>query len=109
MDPHTQVFCCIITEERIIAHSNSLCVLTPVLEALLSLVYPLKWVGTYIPFLPSHIDLDTVADSPCPVLAGTSSLHGANLSQIEGVRTKGCCVQHYAGCEGARYSIHAAG
>lgn len=43
---------CLLLEQRVLLHSNDQETLTPVCEALKSLMFPFTWEHVYIPFLP---------------------------------------------------------
>ena len=58
-------------EGRVVLCSRYYALLTPVAEALLSLLYPLVWEGIYVPVLPS--DMVDVLDAPIPFLVGMDS------------------------------------
>lgn len=71
----------LMQEGRVVLRSQHMALLTPVAEALTSLLFPFTWQGMYIPVLPSHM-MD-VLDAPVPFLiglVGTGSCH-----QPEGV------------------------
>eukprot|EP00536_Pseudo-nitzschia_multiseries_P009167 jgi/Psemu1/257909/estExt_Genewise1Plus.C_2510035 len=44
--------------------------LTPIAEALLTLLFPLEWQGIYIPVLPNHDSVLDVLEAPVPYLIG---------------------------------------
>ena len=58
----------LLSEGRVALYSKHLSLLTPVAEALLSLLFPLEWQGIYIPVLPWGM-LD-VLDAPVPYFVG---------------------------------------
>ena len=62
----------------VLASSNSetISLLTPISEALLSLLFPLEWQGIYVPVLPNHDSVLDVLEAPVPYLIGlVSSQH----------------------------------
>lgn len=68
----------IITAIRLLSLERSVCLLsqnmtllTPVAETLLSLLFPMAWVGCYIPVLP--LAMIDILDAPVPLLVGTLS------------------------------------
>ena len=61
----------LLQEGRVVLCSKYWALLTPVAEALLSLLYPLVWEGIYVPVLPS--DMIDVLDAPIPFLVGMDS------------------------------------
>ena len=63
------VYAALCAECNIWIHTSQLAVLTPVQEALLSFLFPLKWQGSYIPLLPDHLPLP----EQVPFLVGTST------------------------------------
>ena len=63
----------LLQEGKVVLVSQHLALLTPVVEALLSLLYPLTWQGICIPLLPSHM-LEVLVDAPLPFLVGVTSL-----------------------------------
>jgi DENN domain-containing protein 5 len=73
----------LLKEGHVVLVSKFHSLLTPVAEALLSLLYPLQWHGLYIPVLPS--DMYDVMDAPIPFLLGISSSDLAKLRRPDGV------------------------
>ena len=45
---------CAIAERKLLFHSSDLANIPPVTEAVVALMYPLKWSHTYIPVLPKY-------------------------------------------------------
>lgn len=60
----------LLDEGRVVLRSKHLSLLTPIVEALLSLLFPLTWQGMYIPLLPSNM-MDAL-DAPVPFLVGVN-------------------------------------
>jgi hypothetical protein len=60
----------LLQEGRVVLRSRHLSLLTPIVEALLSLLFPFTWQGMYIPLLPSNM-LDAL-DAPVPFLVGVN-------------------------------------
>jgi len=58
----------LLQEGRVVLCSRYHSLLTPVAQALLTLLFPLEWHGMYIPVLPS--DMIDVLDAPVPYLVG---------------------------------------
>lgn len=86
----SQVFRLMIVEERIVFHSSNVAALTPVIEALLSLLFPLKWVGTYVPYLPTDFPLSHILDAPGSYILGSSTAFYRTLedtSRVGAVRS----------------------
>ncbi|ETV98542.1 hypothetical protein, variant [Aphanomyces invadans] len=77
------VFTCLLLEQKarepVALCSKHLSVLTPIAEALQSLLFPLYWQGAYIPILPSSL-LDII-DAPVPFLVGVHSKYLATSSR----------------------------
>ena len=70
------VWGCLLKEGRVALCSKYHSLLTPVAEALLSLLFPLEWQGIYIPVLPSS--MQDVLDAPLPFLVGLDSMYLKN-------------------------------
>jgi len=68
---------CLMQEAKVALLSRHYALLTPVAEALMSLLFPLRWQGLYIPIMP-YAMLD-ILDSPVPYLVG---LHSRYLREI---------------------------
>ena len=62
------IHACLLLEYKVALVSSHYALLTPVAEALLSLMFPFHWQGMYIPILPYHM-LD-ILDAPVPYLVG---------------------------------------
>ena len=62
------VFAALCSEFPVCIISENVAVLTPVCEALLSLLFPFTWQGAYIPVLPDH--MTEILDAPVPYLIG---------------------------------------
>ena len=62
------LFCAVLTEQKILLHSQSFARLTDSSLALTSLIYPLKYMHNIVPILPSSI-LE-VLNSPMPYIMG---------------------------------------
>lgn len=62
------VFASLLREKKVVLCSNSYGALTPSAEALLSLLYPFRWQGAYIPLLPPA--MIGVVDAPVPFFVG---------------------------------------
>eukprot|EP00941_MAST-03F_sp_MAST-3F-sp1_P000280 g280.t1 len=62
------LFACILSERKIAMYSSYPAMLVQVLEALCSLIFPLKWESTYIPVLPEK--LIDVLFAPVPFIVG---------------------------------------
>lgn len=75
----------LLQESRIVLCSRHHSLLTPVAEALLSLLFPLEWHGLYIPVLPSG--MQDVLDAPVPYLVGVDGkyLNDKAVQRPEGV------------------------
>ena len=62
------VFGCLLIEARVAIFSRYLSILTPVCEALLSLLFPFDWQGAFIPIIPDA--MTDMLDAPVPFLLG---------------------------------------
>ena len=51
-------------------NDTSASLLTPISEAILSLLFPLQWQGIYIPVLPNNDSVFDILDAPVPYLIG---------------------------------------
>lgn len=69
----------LLQEGRVVLCSDHLSLLTPIVESLLSLLFPFNWHGMYVPILPSNM-LDAL-DAPVPYLVGING----DCVQPEGV------------------------
>jgi hypothetical protein len=67
------VFGQLLREGHVVLCSSYQSLLTPVAEALLSLLFPLQWQGMYIPVLPSA--MHEVLDAPVPFFVGMDKRH----------------------------------
>ena len=68
---------CLLQENKVALLSSQYALLTPVAEALVSLMFPFRWQGLYIPIIP-YAMLD-ILDSPVPFLLG---LHRRYLEEV---------------------------
>lgn len=62
---------CVLLEQHIVLHSKRVEKLTLCSEAILSLLFPFKWVNPYISLLP--ISVIECLESPTPILVGMHS------------------------------------
>eukprot|EP01032_Pedospumella_encystans_P032234 gene32234-36390_t len=62
------VFACLCQEMSVCICSRNIALLTPVQEALLSLLFPFVWQGCYVPVLPA--DMAELLHAPVPLLTG---------------------------------------
>ena len=67
-----KLFISILHEKHIILMANQYLLLFSCSNALLNLIFPFKWLHTFIPVLPN--DLIDFLDSPTPYIMGVSSL-----------------------------------
>lgn len=79
------IFGLMLEESRIVICSEYYSLLTPVCEALLSLLFPFSWRGPYIPVMP--VSMIDVLDAPFPFLIGlhSSVLYSGILEDKPGV------------------------
>ena len=68
------IFRNIILEKKIVFVSQDISILTPLMEAITSLVFPLQWKHVYIPVLPESEPFQQLLKAPLPLLIGTNSL-----------------------------------
>lgn len=60
----------LLLEKKIILLCNSKIILSHVAHALINLIFPFKWIHTYVPILPEKLKL--FIDSPVPFIIGIS-------------------------------------
>jgi hypothetical protein len=70
----------ILLEQKIIFHSKHNCILTPLIHAILALIFPIKWTGIYIPLCSTS--LIAVLDAPVPFLIGLGSTEVCNVNAL---------------------------
>ena len=78
----------ILLERKIVFVSSQLCLLRPIMEAFVSLIYPFNWHHIFIPILPAR--LLNYLQAPVPFLIGVSreyfdskdSLNDLHLSDV---------------------------
>jgi len=75
------VFSALCTERKVCFFSSNISLLTPVQEALLSLMFPLVWQGAFVPVMPS--DMLDILDAPVPIIVGISSSIINNTTEME--------------------------
>ena len=63
----------LLAEHKVALCAAAMSAPVEVLEALLSLLWPLEWQGAYVPTLPD--DWDTILEMPVPFLVGLSSAY----------------------------------
>jgi hypothetical protein len=68
---------CLLQEIRLVLLSKHYALLGPVSEALLSLLFPLRWQGMYLPILP--YSMLEILEAPVPYLVG---LHSRYLNDV---------------------------
>jgi hypothetical protein len=71
----TNVVRCLLLERSVIMHvdKRNISILPILGEALMSLLFPVKWQNTYIPCLPVDIDLSMMIEAPFPFLLGVET------------------------------------
>ena len=74
------LFSAVLTEQKILLHSQSLSRLTDSCTALTSLIYPMKYSHTLVPVLPSSL-LD-VLSSPTPFIIGVHSVNQDHVADL---------------------------
>lgn len=70
----------LMQEGRVVLLSEHVGLLTPVAEALQSLLFPLQWQGMYIPVLP--FDMVDILDAPVPFIIGLHSRYWKEQSNF---------------------------
>ena len=63
----------VLTHQKMLIHTLNMKDLTPCLEALSSMIFPLKWQCPFIPLCP--IEMATCIESPMPILMGISTTY----------------------------------
>ena len=63
----------LLLQQHVLIHSSRVERLVPATEVLLSLMFPLKWVLPYIPYLPESFSPEQMLTSPVPILVGMRS------------------------------------
>ena len=76
-----KIFILIILERKIIIYSSQNEKIYLTIEALLLLIYPLKWVNTYIPLIPDE-NINLILQSFLPFLIGMTQQMFLNYSKI---------------------------
>lgn len=74
------LFCAVMTEQKILFHSNSISRLTDACHALTALMFPFRYSHVYVPLLPSSIT--EVACSPTPFIIGVHSSARSECSDL---------------------------
>ena len=69
----------VMTEQKILFHSKSSTRLYDACHALAALMYPFKWLHTFIPLLP--VLLAEIAQSPTPFMIGILSEARAAITE----------------------------
>ena len=67
------IWATLLQEGKVVLACNSVetaSLLTPISEAILSLLFPLQWQGIYIPVLPNNDSVLDILDAPVPYLIG---------------------------------------
>ena len=80
-----KIFILFLLEKKIIIHSSMYDKIYLTIESLLTLIYPLKWVCTYIPLIPEE-NINLILQSFFPFIIGTSHQMFFNYARtIEGL------------------------
>ena len=74
-----KIFILCILEKRIILHSSNMNKIFLSIEAILSLIYPLKWIMTYIPLIPDE-NINLILESFLPFIIGMTTQTYLNYS-----------------------------
>ena len=88
------IFACLCQEMSICICSKNVALLTPVQEALLSLLFPFVWQGCYVPVLPS--DMVELLHAPVPLLTGmqVDDISETFLDEDPSMRPSGLVIVH---------------
>lgn len=88
------VFACLCQEMSICICSKNIALLTPVQEALLSLLFPFVWQGCYVPVLPA--DMAELLHAPVPLLTGmqVDDISETFLDDDPSMRPPGLVIVH---------------
>ncbi|RYE96945.1 MAG: hypothetical protein EOO41_04045, partial [Methanobacteriota archaeon] len=64
-----------LLEQQVLLHVRASCahILVDAAEALQALLFPFKWVHTYIPLCPPAVDITVLLDAPFPMLVGAAT------------------------------------
>jgi hypothetical protein len=62
------IFTALLSESSVVVLSDCVSYLVPVMESLKSLLYPLKWIFTFLPLLPEGFE--DILDTPQPIFVG---------------------------------------
>jgi hypothetical protein len=88
------IFSCLCQEMSICICSRNIALLTPVQEALLSLLFPFVWQGCYVPVLPA--DMAELLHAPVPLLCGmqVDDISETFLDEDPAMRPPGLVLVH---------------
>ena len=88
------VFACLCQEMSVCICSRNIALLTPVQEALLSLLFPFVWQGCYVPVLPA--DMAELLHAPVPLLTGmqVEDISDTFLDDDPSMRPSGLVMVH---------------
>ncbi len=79
------VWGCLLREQKVVlcTQQENSSLLTPVAEALLSLLYPFQWQGVYLPVMPKH--MVELLEAPVPFLLGLQGPLPTNRPQDDDI------------------------
>ncbi|CAF0784526.1 unnamed protein product [Rotaria sp. Silwood1] len=77
------VLAVIFTQQPIIFFSSNYSTLVATLECLLYLIYPLKWVHVYVPFVPDDLRDYYLEDPPGSYIMGAHSRHQSIVEDLD--------------------------
>jgi hypothetical protein len=85
-----EIFCCVLSECRILFHSRNLSNLRKICGGFRNLTYPLFWAHVYLPVVPIH--LLNLVEAPVPFLLGvhSDSLVYMNLQYVTDIVIVDC-------------------
>ncbi len=81
IDNIIKILLCLLTESKIVFMSQSVGLLTPVMQIFFKLISPFKWFFPYVPLLPSS-QLEYL-EAPNPFIMG---IHSEFVNQINKVK-----------------------
>ena len=76
----TKIFILCLLEKRIILHSNNTNKIFFIIESILALIYPIKWIMTYIPLIPED-NINLILESFLPFIIGMQTQTYLNYSK----------------------------
>lgn len=76
---------CLVFEEKVVVHCRQPELLTPTIEAIVALLFPFKWHGVFIPYLPGGLtDLSDLVDMPTMCIVGVHTSYVEAMLREDG-------------------------